>query len=233
MGMPDTPNNRKLFSEAACLYKIAFASAERKCSGAKVRYISQFSFLWGALGTAGYDKGFWSGVCAGLSIEWIKANIDGRNYVEELYEHQLKVWGFNISGPNNEETDIQPMSQKVQKSHESQNNLDRALSGYSKEVSEVKVAYPYSNLSGCIKSGFYYYISSGAHAIAAYSSKGRVHFYDPNVGEMSDATITAFRSYLQEITEASFKAQNKSEQETREGLSKKKLTIHKMQSIKA
>ncbi len=203
--MKDTSKNRELVEKAVYLYKIAFSNAARKCN-ANVRYVSQHSIIWGAMGQRGFEPRFWLGVCAGLALEWIKAQKQGRDLISDLATARNEVFSEKPATRRF----LAGIVDGIHDSHKLQNQLKTALTGVCTPVGTVvKSPFPFSDACSSMKNRRFYYISSGSHAMAAAChGKSRIDFYDPNVGEVRGISTKALRDYLKEAVEASCLAQN-------------------------
>lgn len=71
--MVDNEDNRELVTEAVFRYKHSLANAAQK-SKATIRYLNQQTLTFNKEGSF---RNNWLGVCAGLSIDWIKARVAG------------------------------------------------------------------------------------------------------------------------------------------------------------
>ncbi|OLQ72830.1 hypothetical protein BIT28_06490 [Photobacterium proteolyticum] len=202
--MKDTAKNRQLIEKAVYLYKIAFSNAAKSCN-AKVRYASQHSILWGAMGPNGFDPDFWKGLCAGLAIEWMKAQKQGRDLILNLDTARTDV--FTLAA--GERQHLEAIKDDIERSHYQQNTLVKALDGIcSPSGNNDSSLYPFNNACSVMKPGRMYYMSSGSHAIAAiYLGTNNIIFYDPNVGEMHGATKKAFQNYLKSAADSSCQVQ--------------------------
>jgi hypothetical protein len=176
-----------LVTKAMYLYKIEFDNAARQFGGT-TRNISQHSILWGASGNGGFDPDFWLGVCAGLSIEWIKHRVRGEDFIAKLLQERQKL--MSIERTKNE--GLGGFARDVEGSHYKQNQVHTALRGVC-TPDGTAAEYSLKNLPNGFARDRYHYVSTGSHAMAAYvSDKGKVDFYDPNVGEATGLSSTRF-----------------------------------------
>jgi hypothetical protein len=186
--------------EALFRYKIAFDSAARK-SGAKVRWVSQHSIIWGARG--GFREDRWVGICAGLSIEWIKARVAGTDLITQLEQAKTQVMSRLDAAIA---PDVVALAKVINKSHERQNEVANKLNGFCEQVGgDTVLSFPFGALK--MTKGQYYYLSSSSHAMSAYCDGSTSRFYDPNVGEVHGISTSALAFYFKELVEASALAQ--------------------------
>jgi hypothetical protein len=197
----DTAQNRELVTKAVYLYKIAFEQIARQVGG-HVSYGSQHSVLWGMLGAGGFDPDFWLGVCAGLSIEWLKARASSGDLLRDL----IATRTYAVTKEAKNRPNMESFASKVEASQTSQRSISMALKGILEPVSAPgnESKYPFTDVIRNFPTRRYFYISSGSHAMAAHCDwKGSVTFYDPNVGEISGTSRSFFRLYFKAATDAS------------------------------
>jgi hypothetical protein len=191
---------RDLLTKALFLYKIAF-DKQARATGAAVNWIGQHSLLWGALGEHGFDEGWWLGLCAGLSIEWLKSRTAGGDLIQNLMDARNEA--FTLKPANRPK--IEQLATTVVASHREQNAVDEAVAGFLAACGSTSFAYPFDKMAGAFTKSRYYYISSGSHAMAACTdASGKVDFYDPNVGEVRGTSPRFFGPYLRDCIDASF-----------------------------
>lgn len=202
--MDDTPENRKLVEKAVFLYKIAFSNTATR-SGASVNYLSQHSMIWGAMIQKQFSTAFWLGICAGLAIEWIKSRKGGRDLMSDLHAARTEV--FNKKA--HERAGVEALSTVVNESHRLQNNLNLAFKDTCTSTGDpITSPFPFNNACSSFRSGNFYYISSGSHAMAVYChGRNKLDFYDPNVGEMRGVKARDLEGYFKAASEASCIAQ--------------------------
>jgi hypothetical protein len=202
----DSADGRKLLEQAMYRYKIAFDAVGRQ-TGATMRYANQHSVLWGAMSQGRFSTAFWLGVCAGLSIEWLKAAAKGEDFLNDLIKIRNVV--FNPSKDNGAAA---AFAGRVQGSHRAQNDVAGALKGVMNvDGKPGTTIYPYVTMTSAMKPGRYVYISTATHAMAArtgtsYFTASKVDFYDPNVGEMRGTSIDGIATYLKDAQEATMEA---------------------------
>ncbi len=203
----DNADARKVLENALFRYKLAMEAAQQKFGGT-VRYASQHSVLWGAMGQSGFSTADWLGVCAGLSIEWLKAEAAGKDFLSELLTTRNAV--FKRSPGTN--ADVTAFSKRVSASHLGQGDVAKALKGVmAPDGDAASVDFPFVTLSSAFRRGDFGYISSGTHAMAAKVGTSffanTIDFYDPNVGELRGTKIGAIGPYLKACKEATQQAQ--------------------------
>lgn len=200
----DSPEGRKLLEEAMYRYKISFDSMGRQ-TGASMRYVNQHSVLWGGITRQNFNRARWLGVCAGLAIEWLKAESKGEDFISDLIRVRNAM--FITKKTDNDEGAfanwyIDKFANEVDDSHVLQNNVAKAVEGVLRvDGDERKSLFPYLTLTSVMKSNRYIYFGSATHAMGArtgrsFFSESKVDFYDPNVGEMRGTTIDGIAMYL-------------------------------------
>jgi hypothetical protein len=188
--------------EAVYLYKILLTNEAAK-HGGELRYASQHSLIWS--GT--FNKLDWLGVCAGLSIEWIKAKIAGGDIVDEL----LKAKKQAMTG-----SEDAVFAKQITDSQLQQKNVAKSLQPSLTQQGNSKTSdYPYKNLAKLMKPGCYHYLSSGSHAMAAFYDGSKLDFYDPNVGEVTGTSSKLLGPYLSAAKNASAKVMGVDVKKTR------------------
>lgn len=218
------PKKKAMLEKALYLYKIEFVKAAEK-SRAEINYLGQHSLLWGTMGTNGISPAFWFGVCAGLAIEWTKYRVAGNNFVTTLNSARSEAF----ITPEKERKIIASLKTDIERSHRLQDQLTLALAGICKFTGKVYTSkYPFNNAYSSLKDGHYYYVSSGSHATAMYMGrKGKIDFYDPNIGEALGMNKSALQQYSRAAADSSCEVSGKSESE----LKYKTLTITEFRPI--
>jgi len=218
--MPTEEDVRK----AVLLYKIAFDKAAR-AAGGSVRFASQHSLLWGAMNKGGhgaFDSDRWLGVCAGLSMEWMKYKVQGKDFIALFYKVRSEVMGKQ-EGPK---LGVAAFAGTVDASHVRQRNVVGALASYFTPVgSEQQYGAPFTKLGASLRAGNYYYISSGTHAMAGRMVGSGVDFYDPNVGEVTGTSPRFFNTYLSDCLNATGVALGYSAAQTTQLINNKLFTV--------
>lgn len=202
----DNDDARRLLEQAVYRYKIALENARQR-SGGTVRYIAQHSVLWGAMNGTEFSTAYWVGVCAGLSIEWLKAEAAGQDFVGQLIATRNEVF----TKKEGARPGVATFTRGVGASHVAQRRFAAELGGVLREDgSAVAVAFPYTDLPRALRRGAYVYLSSGTHAMAAKVGDAffgnTVAFYDPNVGELRGAKVEAVGTYLRDAVLATLEA---------------------------
>jgi hypothetical protein len=217
-------NKKAMLEKALYLYKIEFVKAAEK-SRAQINYLGQHSLLWGTMGANGISPAFWFGVCAGLAIEWTKCRVAGNNWVGTLDSARTEAF----ITPEKERKIIASLKADIERSHRLQDQLTLALTGTCKPTGRIDTSrYPFSNAYANLKEDHYYYVSSGSHATAMYVRKrGKIDFYDPNIGEALGMTKAALQQYSRAAVDCSCQVSNMS----RLDAEKKQLTITEFQPV--
>jgi hypothetical protein len=219
-----TADETLLVQKAMMLYKIAFDKSAR-AAGGSVRFASQHSLLWGAMNKGGhgaFDNARWLGVCAGLSMEWMKYKCQGKDFIGLFYKIRNEVMGKQ-EGPK---LGVAGFAGMVDASHVRQNNVAGALAGMFTPVgSPQQYSAPYTKFSTAMRGGNYYYISTGSHAMAGRMvGSGGVDFYDPNVGEVTGTTPRFFDTYFRDAINATCIAKGYDAAQTKELFDSKQFT---------
>lgn len=193
--------DREIVTKALYMYKLELA-ATRDRFGGTLRFISQHAVLWGGQNPGQFSQGFWLGVCAGLSIEWLKADAAGNDFVERLQRMRDSIFTDPRSAG------FAQFATEVEASHVQQNRLDAALvPPFRRNGPPVQSPFPFTSLGGLFKRGSHVYISSGSHAMAGKVGDSffgnTITFYDPNVGELRDTKLDGVGRYLAAATQAS------------------------------
>ncbi|MEZ8315715.1 hypothetical protein AB4582_03110 [Vibrio splendidus] len=207
------PEKKAMLEKALYLYKIEFVKAAEK-SRAQINYLGQHSLLWGTMGVNGISPAFWFGVCAGLAIEWTKYRVAGNNFVGTLDSARSEAF----ITPEKERKIIASLKADIVRSHRLQDQLTLALTGTCKPTGKVYTSnYPFNNAYSSLKEGHYYYVSSGSHATAMYMRrKGKIDFYDPNIGEALGMTKLALQQYSRAAADSTCKISGKPTSELKE-----------------
>lgn len=215
---------KAMLEKALYLYKIEFVKAAEK-SRAEINYLGQHSLLWGTMGANGISPAFWFGVCAGLAIEWTKYRVVGNSFVSTLDSARSEAF----ITPEKERKIIASLKADIERSHRLQDQLTLALKGTCKPTGKIYTSvYPFNNAYSSLKEGNYYYVSSGSHATAMYvGRKGKIDFYDPNIGEALGMSKPALQGYSRAAAESSCKVEGVDFSK----LKTKKLTITEFQPI--
>lgn len=191
--MPKTLT-REIITKGLFLFRIHLAAGQQR-HGGSLRFISQHSLLWGGQNSRPFTKDLWKGVCAGLSVEWMKAEADGSDFVKRVIDMRNTI--LIKSGDDA----FASFAIAVKNSHLRQGSPDKGLvPPFRLEGEAVTSPYPFTTLASQLRKDLYAYISTGTHALAAKMGSrdvdNTVTFYDPNVGELRDTKIACLVEYL-------------------------------------
>lgn len=198
---------KDLLTKAMFIYKCAMDKKSR-LHGGSVQYINQHSLIWGISSQINPMGGHTKGVCHGLAVEWLKAVSKGEDFIHALGNARNQL--FADSKNLNSQTDS--FFRTINDSHSQQNRdpeideklLLTALEKVGKKVDKKAFKFPFTNAKSFLENGFFYFISTGSHAMAATSDRksfewnGKVTFYDPNVGLLTGTSKAFLEDYLKE-----------------------------------
>ncbi len=175
------------------VYKITLDKFARQYGG-KLHFLNQHTVLWGIQKKDHPVSYHDTGACVGLACEWVKAQLTGDDFLSALATARNDIFAGTFGQETKEFFD------DVNYSHGYQFNLAKVFEDVAKQVSVNTTSYPYNKLSENLKSGNFYIVATPFHATAAMpSKKGKVNFYDPNVGCVIGADNKIIADYLAEL----------------------------------
>lgn len=184
-------------------YKVVM-DQQASVHGGTVMYLNQHTVLWGVQKrdrhNLGADAG---GVCAGLALEWIKATLDGQDFIKQLDAARNAVMTTPKETPL--DTAATKLFKGIHGAHEAltaeneiADNVKKLLSKKAKYVKTLHSPHPHSGLESKLTDGSYYFLVTQQHVAACVCRGDKVDLYDPNVGVVTGAAKKIVPDYFED-----------------------------------